>query len=71
MTSTAQNLSMDQLVGFILNEENNLDSKTKKDKTPISQDLSHYYDCTSGWNPVWLQNKTFFEKKLIDLHSSG
>lgn len=61
-----QNLSMDQLVGFIVNENKKVSSKHG-----LSQSLSHYYDCISGWNPVWFQNKSKFESKLTNLHKKN
>jgi hypothetical protein len=65
----AQEPSLTQLLGYLLTEDKNV-KENKMDATEShSENISRYYDCISGWNSVWIQNKAFFEDAVKKVHT--
>lgn len=46
------NHSTEELIGYILREDQNLPKAVRSSRNSFSEELSQYYDCISGWNPV-------------------
>lgn len=71
MKAQLQEPSLTQLVGYILAEDRTV-KENKMDATEShSENLSRLYDCISGWNPVWIQNKAFFEESVKKIHTEN
>lgn len=64
-------LNTNQLISYILQQDKNVDQIVVASNQKLSQELSNYYDCISGWNPIWIQSKSHFEKKLLQFHDDG
>lgn len=46
-------LSVQQLVGYLISENSKVSENQMTMKESHSESLARYYDCISGWNPVW------------------
>ena len=45
-------LSLQQLVGFLVQEDSTIKLHSTDESQMHSENIARYYDCISGWNPV-------------------
>lgn len=60
---------MQELVGFLVFEDKKIKENCMNGTDSQSENIARYYDCVSGWNPVWMQSKPIFENQINKIHS--
>ena len=56
-------------MGFLVGEEKKIKENRMNGTESHSENIARYYDCISGWNPIWMQSKSLFENQMDKIHA--